>query len=796
MTTPIERVLPRLKEARKTPNGWDALCPAHEDHEPSLGVALGDDGTVLLKCRSRGCTAESICKAMRLSLADLFPARHRNGSRLEDRIVATYDYVDPSGKLQFQVVRLTPKAFRQRRPDPTNPVKWLWNLKGLRRVPYNLPDVQRAVGSGQVVFIVEGEKDADNLKRLGLTATTNAGGALKWRMEYAEELKGAIVVILADNDEVGQDHAELVAKSLQGLAASVKVVSLPNLPPKGDVSDWLDAGGKVEALRELVDATLEWTADEEAPAESAESGSAHDRPRILITTEEHVINELAAAALARDATIYQRGGLLVRITHDSRPPDTGIRRPNTPHIDALPPALLRDRLAANVAWRVIKRKGGEEVEAPARPPVWCVGAVHVRGDWPGVRYLEGLVEYSVLRPDGTILSTSGYDATTGLFLVPGRTRLALPDRPGKEDARSALDVLLEVVGDFPFERSVHQSAWIAALLTPLARFAFRGPAPLFLVDSNVRGAGKGLLCEIIARILTGKGFVIATYTDDQEELRKRITSLAIGGDQLVLFDNIEGNLGNGTLDAALTAPSWKDRILGVNRMAEAPLNITWYATGDNVVIAADTSRRICHVRLESPLEKPEERRDFRHPDLPGWIDAHRSELLAAALTILRAYCVAGSPVHDLTPWGSFDGWSKLVRGAVVWCGMPDPGETRIILQQQSDTTAENMALLLSCWQRMDPARRGLTVAELIRRLYKDPPVPLPDYHAPMKAAIESLVAKPEARPLGNKLRAYRRRIFNGRFIDKAGDAEQGARWVVYNAEEFRRADETQETQPA
>jgi hypothetical protein len=328
---------------------------------------------------------------------------------------------------------------------------------------------------------------------------------------------------------------------------------------------------------------------------------------------------------------------------------------------------------------------------------------------------------------------------------------------------------------FGFERPVHRAAWLAALLTPLARFAFSGPTPLFLVDANVRGAGKGLLLDCISAVTTGQRFTVATCTDNEEELRKRITSLCLAGDRLVLFDNLEGKFGNATLDAALTATAWKDRILGGNRMAEAPLYMTWYATGNNVVIAADTARRVCHVRLESP----EERLEFRHPNLLAWVKADRGRLLSAALTVLRAYCAAGHPDQDLPAWGSFEAWSALVHSAVVWVDLPDPGATRLLLQEPSDTVAESMALLLACWQTMDPDRRGLTAAAVIDRLYKHPPEPPPEFHAEFKAGLESLLAKPEARLLGNKLRSYRRRVFRGLFIDQAGAQQRAARWAVY-----------------
>src|SRR5262249_28160198 len=157
-------------------------------------------------------------------------------------------------------------------------------------------------------------------------------------------------------------------------------------------------------------------------------------------------------------------------------------------------------------------------------------AVHARAGWKSIRHLEAVVDYPVLRPDGTILSQAGYDPSTALLCEPVGQSPVIPDRPTRQDALAAREVLLEVVEDFPFERDVHKAAWLAALLTPIARFAFSGPAPLFLVDANTRGAGKGLLLDCISKIITGERFTIATYTDDEDELRKRITSLVLAGD--------------------------------------------------------------------------------------------------------------------------------------------------------------------------------------------------------------------------------------------------------------------------
>jgi hypothetical protein len=537
------------------------------------------------------------------------------------------------------------------------------------------------------------------------------------------------------------------------------------------------------------------------PGESGESRECRSpRPEIVITVEEDEVNAQAAEALGRDEGIYQRAGLLSRVVRDNSPAGKGVRRPFAPRIDALPPPLLRERLAACARWLTVKKTKGGEEWVPAHPPAWCVSAVHARADWPGVQHLEAVIDYPVLRPGGTVLCRPGYDPDTGLMLEPAGPLPAVPEGATREGALAARDALLEVVADFPFERDVHRAAWLAGLLTPLARFAFAGPAPLFLVDANVRAAGKGLLLHATSTILTGNEFTVATYTDDEEELRKRITSLAMAGDRLVLFDNLAGKFGNAILDAALTSTSWEDRVLGGNRMFRGPLHVTWFATGNNVAIGADTARRVCHVRLESPEERPEERKDFRHPDLLAWVARNRGRLLAAALTILRGYCAAGRPDQGLPAWGSFEGWSGLVRSAVVWAGMPDPGQTRLLLQEQADVAVENMAVVLACWEKLDPDRRGLTAAEVIQLLYKAPPGQTPEHHADLKAALEALLGKPDSRSLGNRLRSYRRRVFQGRFIDQAGEQQRAARWAVYPAKDFgarvKKTHETHQTHPA
>ncbi len=315
------------------------------------------------------------------------------------------------------------------------------------------------------------------------------------------------------------------------------------------------------------------------------------------------------------------------------------------------------------------------------------------------------------------------------------------------------------------------------MLTPLARFAFEGPSPLFLVDANIRASGKTLLVDAASIILTGRPVPRMSCPDNDEEMRKRITAIALGGDQLILVDNVAGELGSAALDAALTGTIWKDRILGRSEIVEMPLVTTWAATGNNVILKADTSRRVCHIRLNSPLENPEERQDFQHPDLLKWVHAKRPRLLAAALTILAAFCRAGRPARGLATWGSFEGWSDLVRQSIVWIGLPDPGETRQALARAADREAGALRALIHGWPEIDIDGLGLTSAHLVDRLEKNPD----DFQYVRGAILELCHAPagrlPGARSVGNKLKHLQGRVVGGKAL-VSRDFHGTAVWCV------------------
>jgi putative DNA primase/helicase len=268
----VADIIAYFPDAKHTSNGWQAKCPAHDDSVASLSIHQEGDGKVLLHCHA-GCEPEIVLRAVGLKLSDLFPERERSGSYDNSRrtrkrksapsdsmIVAEYDYRDESGNLLYQAVRLDPKDFRLRRRVITSTsAGWAWNMDGVRKVVYRLPEVMAAIAAGKPVVVVEGEKDVHTLERLGLTATCNPGGAGKWIKGYSPPFRGADVVILPDNDPPGRDHAETVAKTMQGHAKRIRVVRLPDLPPKGDITDWVEAGGTADELAKLIDSAPDWT---------------------------------------------------------------------------------------------------------------------------------------------------------------------------------------------------------------------------------------------------------------------------------------------------------------------------------------------------------------------------------------------------------------------------------------------------------------------------------------------------------------------------------------------------------
>ncbi|MGI6079051.1 MAG: hypothetical protein ACOYCB_13020 [Fastidiosipilaceae bacterium] len=666
----LQNVLTHFKSVKSNPSGgYMALCPAHADSNPSLSINQSSDGKILLKCFA-GCGAKDIIQAAGLRWDDLFPEKpRRTGGR---DIIQTYDYHSESGNLLFQVCRTADKKFFQRRPNGQG--GWTNGLKGVKPIIYRLPQVLEAVKSGETVFIPEGEKDCNNLTALGLVATSNPMGAGKWRDHYSDYLKGATCIVLADNDKPGRKHAQQVAKSLSGKAASVKVIDFPDLPEGGDVSDWLQqqtgkSKEKKEKLLQLVVDSLEWQ-----PQSETEDA--------VIIVNNRSLSDISVDALAAlDAKnnppfLFNRSGEPVTVVtiREKDKLNRTIERPVTRNLSE---SALRGYMARSADYVRVSKSDTVTVYNPCSPPLDVVRDILALADWP-FPLLRDVVQVPIMRHDGSIMAEPGYDPKTALYYAPvrGFKLSEVPSNPNKYDIDSAVAELYEVIGDFPFDSGASGANTFAGMLTPVLRDMIPGPVPLLVIDKPKQGTGASLLSDVMSLIATGEPAYMATQPEGREkenEWRKRITSLVLDGRPIAVIDNIEGVLRSPTLCALLTSTTWSDRLLGHSEMVERPHRICWMATGNNIRLAGDLPRRCYKVRLDAKHSRPWQRnvQGFRHPQLLQWVKENRGRLLAAIFTLARAWIQAGRPEPKDTPtMGSFEEWTNVIGGIFEHAGIP------------------------------------------------------------------------------------------------------------------------------
>jgi hypothetical protein len=259
-----EVVLPKFEGVQKRNGYWMVRCPVHEDRQASLSIAPGDTQPILLNCHA-GCEQVDILAAVGLSWDDLCNPQEKTREAgtwsKYGPVIATYDYVDESAELLFQVCRTAKKQFPQRTPDRTQADGWRWTTRGVRMVPYRLPELIQSVKDGWPIYICEGEKDVHAIEAAGGVATCNPGGAGKWRDEYSEFLRDAIITVIADKDEPGQAHARKVAASLEGVACSVEIAEA--------LGDCKDAADHFSQGHSIGDFEITWQSAEPEPVQLA-----------------------------------------------------------------------------------------------------------------------------------------------------------------------------------------------------------------------------------------------------------------------------------------------------------------------------------------------------------------------------------------------------------------------------------------------------------------------------------------------------------------------------------------------
>ncbi len=512
------------------------------------------------------------------------------------------------------------------------------------------------------------------------------------------------------------------------------------------------------------------------------------RPTIEITQELGRVTDAAVAAIAAsDLGVYVRGRRLVCVARDGSPPERWLERwPGSPVIVQITQARVAHIMDTAAHWVRLTAKGRS---SPQRPPEWAAKDILERMEWP-LPYLEAVIEAPTIRADGSILNTPGWDASTGLLYdpLPGVNGWPeIPEEPTPEDVAASVKVLSEPFSEFPFVADSDLGAAIAATLSLLARHLISGPVPMFVIRAPTPGTGKTLLADTIGLIALGRELPAMAHTYDSEELRKRITSLAVEGTKAVLLDNISGSLGSDILASALTKSEWEDRILGSTATVRVPLQTVWLATGNNVGFKRTLSRRVIPCDMDAGCEVPEDRegpkagQGWQHENLLTWVKGERPNLATAALTILRAFILAGRPRHKAPRMGSFEAWDDLVRSCVIWAGLgdpasTDPGKARARVRSEADDDTENLGLLLAELVAVFPVETEFQASEAIKKADDSDSL-----RGAISACVSAKVGKPEAKHLGYAFRTYRDRPVGGLVLRRVGKTNKGVFWMIENA---------------
>lgn len=479
---------------------------------------------------------------------------------------------------------------------------------------------------------------------------------------------------------------------------------------------------------------------------------------------------ITEAILAYYSDVYNCGGQLVRLV-ENRLKKASVDGRFPLEIRPISQSTLRELLCKVLAF--ISLDGGEA--KGVYPPRDLLNALLDRGHYPSLKQIHSVTQVPVLCPDGSVLQQSGHDATSGLFFDPQREYPRVPENPTPGDIQAALGLLLEVIHDFPFVDDVGRAVYLATVLTTIGRMAFDGCVPMVLIDANSPGVGKTKLADICGLITTGYSLPRTTQATNHEEERRRITALLRQGGRFLLIDNVATRLGSTTLDALLTSEVWQDRILRRSEVQTFPNLLQVIATGNNLQLKADTVRRCLRIQLKAAEERPEARSDFRHPNLEAWVSERQPELLVAALTLLRGYIAAGQPPQDIVTLGSFEGWSGLIQSTVKWAYGVDPGESRILEEDQMDLEKEILDTLMRGWRGIVPDGRAITCRELMKILPEKG-----DYGQDILDALEMAgPGKVSAVRLGHLLTRMKDRSYHGIHFERgANKTRDGVVWKL------------------
>jgi putative DNA primase/helicase len=433
------------------------------------------------------------------------------------------------------------------------------------------------------------------------------------------------------------------------------------------------------------------------------------RPTIeVVAGQRHVAADQAIDAMVQNGTaFYQRSSSLVRVTSTkAKTADGAIIE--TPAITPVTAPILGRAMGQAAEWERMTTKNGLIRIDPPKEVVEQVAAMS--GEWP-FPPIAGVIGTPTMRPDGTILDRVGYDIATGLVLVGPPRMPRIPDRPARQDADRALEVLQSLLAEFPFVDDASRAVALSMILTVVLRGALLPAVPMHAATAPQPGTGKSYLADIASVIGTGERCAVIAMSPDVNETEKRLIAAALSGQQIIAIDNVSEIMAGDFLNQVTERPLLKIRPLGTSTDIRIPNTFTLFANGNNLSAPADMVRRTLLCQLDANVENPEARQFAGNPVAD--VMANRGHYVAAALTIGRAYVCAGYP-DQLPPLASFERWSNLVRSALAWLGAGDPCKSMDMARAEDPIRAARAAVFAGWAKELGLNPGGLTVPQMIQ----------------------------------------------------------------------------------
>lgn len=404
----------------------------------------------------------------------------------------------------------------------------------------------------------------------------------------------------------------------------------------------------------------------------------------------------------------------------------GYNENGIPLIERMDEHKIRHCIArcANFVRCSYNEKKSEWVETYIPPPMDIVHDIASLNEQP-FPILQGISETPIIREDGSIIETPGYDKETKLYFAPSNGCMfePVPPDPSTAEVIEAVDLLQEVLCDFPFVKeppdapNASRTNALAAMMSPILRPIIPGCIPMAIIDKPQAGTGASLLCDTISLIATGQEMATITEAKSEEEWQKIITSMLREGRVLVTIDNVEGKLYAPSLASLLTATTWQGRILGRSEMVTFPNSSVWIANGNNIKLGGDLQRRCYWSRMDAESAEPWLlNKEYKHPHLRKWARDNRGRIVSAILTITKAWILAGRPMpENPKTLGGFEGWTDTMNGIFFYCGIPDfLGNLEMMYRDLDQDTSQWQAFFVGWFSIFGTSEK--TVADIYHHL--------------------------------------------------------------------------------